>query len=335
MKKRHEILFLDGVHDVSLFEGSFGAGPNPNDFVSLTSTMVIKDRLKTAKLLICISNDEIERRSSKYFPTDLPMGIGPRVGVFVGRARFMTQLCAARHSSQVTRCNLCTCRHKFICVSQQQQQSQRFSISIGDEDDDDDDEYDDDDAKYWKMLSPRPIHTLQNQSFCSKSCSIKYEKEVEQAVPVDLFSVEKHEMGISKKTGVSRLLAATRASFRRNDAAARALRDSMRSLRKLESRTVSLTDIAKIHQNIIDVFNIDLALQYAAASLSDTSIRFLPGKSANWRSNNTKQQTRSIERIKSIYLKHYKTSDAIARDERFPPKWLQRVKEQASSIFPA
>ena len=336
LKTKNPIRFLDGVNGVSLFEGSFGNGPNRSEFAGLTSTMVINDRLKTAKLLAGYEPDEIERRSAKYMPTDMPIGISPMVAVFVGRARFMTQLSAERHPTQVTRCNLCTCRHKFIYQTTTGAQPQRFSVPDDDDGDSDDDDDAHEESTYWRMLSPRTIHTLPTRSFCSKSCAMKYEREVADAVPVDVFDAERHEIGISNsKVGVLRLLAATRASFRRNDAAARALRDSMRSLRKLESRTVSLTDIAKIHQNIIDVFNIDLALQYAAASLSDTSIRFLPGQSANWRSKTSKQQTRSIERVKSIYLKHYNIRDSIARDERFPPRWLQKVKEQATVIFPA
>jgi hypothetical protein len=213
--------------------------------------------------------------------------------------------------------------------------------SSEEEEEDEEDENEPPVASYWSTLSPRPLTALPRRTFCSLACSLAYEDEIRSAIPIRVSDAETHESfsSASGKVGLARVMASTRAAFKRNDAASRALREAMRALKKRQSHTVKFDVFNRMHQNIIDALNIDLGILYAAASLAESPEacvnRQLPATAPGWRDGDVKKFLRAIERVKSIYLQHYKTGEGLARDERFPPRWLLKVKEAATGLFPA
>jgi len=345
--------FLDGTFDVAIFTGKYGDGPsNQARFDVLQPKDVLKDRINTAKRLSELSIDQVLLRSTHYLAEDLPSGVGPRVSAFVGRARFLTQHRANAAPNWRRTCQFANCCREMLCADGTTPSVQANPlladifgdpIVSGDDDEDDDEDNDDQDdnvhhSGYWPSISPRPLTMLPKCMFCSLTCSLAYEHELASSLPVRVCDAEIHETfsSASGKVGLSRTLASTRAAFKRNDAAARALREAMRSIRKRKTSTICTELFAKMHQNIMDVLNVDLGLMYAAASLADSPGascgRLLPATSAGWR--DTPKFSRAIERVKSIYLQYHRKKDGLARDERFPPIWLRKCRDQALVMFP-
>jgi hypothetical protein len=213
-------------------------------------------------------------------------------------------------------------------------------LTSSDEEDDDEDPSTTQTPSYWASLSPYPIASLPRRVFCSLACSLAYDDELASAVPVRVTDAEtsEHFSSASGKVGLARTLASTRAAFKRNDVASRALREASRTLRKRHSSTIKVETILKMHKNIIDVLNVDLGLLYAAASLAESpgacANRQLPATTPGWRECDLKKFGRAIERVKATYVKHWTERDGLARDERFPSKWLVKVREEAAQMFP-
>jgi hypothetical protein len=347
--------FLDGVFGVNLFSGAFGNGPsNPARFDVLTPKDVLQDRLATAKRLSELSIDQVIRKSVKYMATDLPSGVGPRVAAFVGRARFLTQHRSAANPQWAVTCNLATCSCRMLCLDGAmpggvQQSNPALADLFGEPVTSSDEEEDEDEnqappqypvASYWASLCPKALTTLPKRVFCSLACSLAYEDELATAVPVRVTDAESHETfsSASGKVGLARILASTRAAFKRNDAAARALREAMRSVRKRQSSTIRVELFERMHQNVVDVLNVDLGLLYAASALAESpgacQGRLLPATAPGWRDAELKKFARAIERVKAIYVQYHRERDGLSRDERFPPVWLRKVREQAAGLFP-
>lgn len=346
--------FLDGTFGVALFSGAFGNGPsNTTRFDVLTPKDVLQDRVNTANRLSELSIDRVVTKSVNYMASDLPTGVGPRVAAFVGRARFLTQHRAAANPHWATTCNLANCHCKMLCSDGSmaggvQQSNPALADLFGEsvtssEEDEDEDENEPPQypvASYWASLSPKPLTTLPRRVFCSLACSLAYENELSTAVPVRVADAESMETfsSASGKVGLARILASTRAAFKRNDAAARALREAMRSIRKRQRSTIRTELFERMHKNVADVLNIDLGLLYAASALAESpgacQGRLLPATAPGWRDAEIKRFARAIERVKAIYLKHHRESDGLARDERFPPLWLRKVRDQAAGLFP-
>jgi len=344
--------FLDSTFGVSLLTGSYGDGPsNVQRFGVLTPKDVLQDRMNTARRLASLDLNHVVLKSAKYMPGDLPACVGPRVAAFVGRTRFLTQLRAQARPEWVVECGFRSCRCRFLCSDVAAVQSSNPALvdllgeSPASSDDDDDDASSDEDclpgASYWAQLCPRPFTSLPRRVFCSLACSLAYDDEIISGIPIRVSDAETHETSSSArgKLGLPRLLASTRAAFKRNDSAARALRESMRCVKRRPHQTVKTEIFAKMHSNIIDVLNIDLGLLYAAAFLAESPEacvnRQLPATSPSWRDGDVRRFTRAILRVQSLYLEHHKAQDGLARDERFPPKWLLKVREAAPGLFPA
>ena len=341
--------FLDATFGVSLLTGSFGRGPSETQrFAVLTPKDVLQDRLNTARRLASLDVNEVLHRSSKYMPEDLPDGVGPRVSAFVGRSRFITQIRAQDQPGWVVTCGLGSCSCRFLCSERGNVAGPSLvdlfgeqGVSSSEEEEDEEDVTEAPIASYWSQLSPRSLTALPRRTFCSLACSLAYEDEIRSAIPIRVSDAETHESfsSASGKVGLARIVASTRAAFKRNDAAARALRESMRDVRKRQAHNTVKPEIYnRIHQNIIDVLNIDLGLLYAAASLAESPEacvnRQIPATIPGWREGDFKKFLRAIERVKSIYTQHYKTAEGLARDERYPPKWLIKVREAATGLFP-
>jgi len=339
--------FLDGTFGVRLFTGGFGVGPsNPERFNPLTSIDVLHDRVATANRLSTLSIDQVLVKSAKYMSDDLPTGVGPRVAAFVGRARFITQNRANAHPPWRMRCDFATCNCEFLGAANNGSASANpaladiFGEPVTESEASDDDDDEPPVIGYWANACPCPLTTMPKRVFCSLACSLAYEDELVAAVPVRVSDANAYETFSSAngKVGLSRLSASTRAAFRRNDAAVRALREAMRTVKKRTVSTVSHKLVEKIHENIVDVLNVDLALLYAASALAESQeackSRILPATAPGWREGDTRRFSRALERIKSIYLQYHRKADGIARDERFPAPWLRRVREAAEGLFP-
>ena len=345
--------FLDGTFGVELFNGDYGAGPtHQSRFAVLGPKDVLQDRVSSAKRLSQLSVVEVKRRSAKYMASDLPDGVGPRVKAFVGRARFLVQSRIQNNPQWKVVCNLATCSCQMLCSEGAMpggvtQANPVLNDLFGEPVTSSDEEESDDEntppqypvASYWATLSPKPLTTLPRRVFCSLACSLAYEDELLTCVPVRISEAESFETYSSAngKLGLSRTLASTRAAFKRNDSAARALREAMRTVKKRPASTIPHHLIARMHANIIDVLNVDLGLLYAASALAESpgscQGRVLPATAPGWREADVRKFHRAIERVKSLYVADWRDKDGLARDERFPPPWLRKVREEAPRLF--
>lgn len=361
--------FLDATFQVSLFSGSFGAGPaNQERFNVLTPTDIVQDRVVTSRKLSEMEYARVVSRSATYLPTDLPANTGLRVAAFVGRCRFLAQH-AANHSPHWTRtCDLCGCANRMLCAEgtrrhdhvnlfgddddggeddggdgggddgsgQAEEVGQGDDGGVGEGDDvedEEDEEYEDESLAYWNVICPTPLCSLPKFYFCSLGCLQSYQDELAAFVPFTSDDVARFEPKESK-LGLARVLAAARGAYKRNDAAARALRDAKRSMKKRPS-TVSVRTIEQLHKNIVDVLNVDLGVLVAAATLAQSPQvcegLVLPATKPGWRED-VKRFLRATERAKSLYARHAK-GDQLDRDERFPSRFLQEAKRAAVGMF--
>lgn len=345
--------FLDGTFGVELFAGDYGAGPGDQArFAILGPKDVLQDRVTSAQRLSQLSEQEVRRKAAKYMAADLPDSVGVRVAAFVGRARFLVQSRMQNNPQWRIICNLATCSCSMLCSNGAMpggvaQANPVLNDLFGEPMTSSEEESDDDEntppphpvASYWSTLSPKPLTTLPRRVFCSLACSLAYEEELCVCVPVRISEAENFETYSSAngKLGLSRTLASTRAAFKRNDAASRSLREAMRTVKKRSESTIPNALIARMHSNIIDVLNVDLGLLYAAAALAESpgccNGRILPATAPDWREADVRKFHRAIERVKSIYVAHWREKDGLARDERFPPPWLRKVREEAPRLF--
>lgn len=340
--------FLDGVFDVELFDGSYGAGPKEIErFKSLTPIDVLKDRLKSAKKLSTFDEIQIKTRSGHYMPTDLPEGVCMRVGAFVGRCRLLTQCASTAKTAPVVVCDGCGCNRKMLDVSAGRVKptvNDLFGANNNESSDEDDDEYVSRNnswsypaTSYWARILPGTVANLPRRQFCSFRCVKTYEHELSTLIPITAQSLESDECQYSRgKVGLSRVVAVSRASIKRNAAALRALRQSRHAIRRT-SVTIDRNLIETIHENVQDMLNIDLALIQAAAAIAESPIsangRLLPGTQPNWRAEVSKFN-RAIEIAKSIYVANKCGSRSKAVDEREFPAWLRKIRDAALQMYP-
>jgi len=343
--------FLDGVFDVNLFDGSYGAGPNEiKRFQALSPLDLIKDRIQSAKKLATFDDVQIKTRSGHYLPDDLPDGVGMRVAAFVGRCRLLTQ-CVSKSSGVkcVTLCDACTCKRKMLDMGAGRVHElfgTRYVRSSKDDDDDDDDYVAKHDSwsypatSYWARIVPGVMTNLPRLQFCSLRCVRDYEHELSMVMPINTKGLESHECqsSVKSKVGLSRVVAVSRISIKRNAAAVRALRQSRHAVRRMRSTTLGSNVVEAIHRNVEDMLNIDLGLLQAAASIAESPVaangRLLPGTQTDWRADPQKW-SRAIEIAKSIYVAN-KGTDSRSKvvDEREFPSWLRKVRDAALTMYP-
>jgi hypothetical protein len=344
---------MDRTFKVELFSGSYGDGvTNIERFNVLSPKDIICDRISTAKRLAELSNEAVAIRTKKYIPCDLPSGVGIRVSAFVGRARLITQYQSSRKPEFCADCSFARCRRRLMCLSIPTATTAELLPNPAvegtdvdpqaDSDSSDDDDTDDVDVSqnYWAMASPRSISRPQRVRFCTLACSLAFEAEVTAALPIRLSEIDSHESfkDATGKVGLTRVLASTRAAFKRNAAVARAIREAMRVHKKMELPSISYITVQKMHQNVIDALNVDLGLLFAAATLAVSpnicANRTLPATAPNWRQNPEKW-SRVLERVKSLYLQHTDGKFEMCQDERFLPVWLKKVRSEAENIISA
>jgi hypothetical protein len=178
---------------------------------------------------------------------------------------------------------------------------------------------------------------LPSRKFCSLVCFKAYTSHLRNVLPVSAYDVESYESTYvtAGKVGLSRISSACRAAFKRNTAIARTLRITKR---KGGTGNIVTEDLAsRIHSNIIDMLNVDLAILFAAAYIAESPsasiARLLPATYDDWRSD-WRKWSRAIEVAKSVYTQHSRGSKVLAYDETQLPMWLSKVREKATIMFP-
>ena len=340
--------FNDAIFGVTLAMGSVGRGPrDASKFDVLKPADVVNDRQKTAEKLLTLDVIQVERRCSHYTPTDIPLGVSTRVAAFLGRARMLTQHVARRHPNCSRVCDLATCAHVFLHEPTRAAAAPVPPSGAGvhpatttttgvDETSDDDD---DDDDFYWRSLSSTTSTTspLPPKIFCSHACASSFDEEVRAAIPitVDQFD-DSDDEHLTGKVGLSRTVAALRSAFKRNDAAARTLREAMRAFKRKANSTLSLATVERMHRDVADCLNVDLALLFAAAALAESppsaARRLLPGTNSRWR-RDARPWLSAVARIRVLMSAHQKSHEGVTADQRMPPRWLCKVRDEAKTLF--
>lgn len=338
------VRFLDRTFGVSLFEGSYGSGPaDPAKFDVLNVRDALHDRTKIALRLACMDNTQLEK-CKKYIPVDI-FGVSPRVAAFVGRARMITQRLAARNPQTCLPCSRAGCGRMLLhdrsatCVGPPPVNTDAPIVEDAGSESSSESESDAEDTgnEYWSVLALRPRTKLLPRVFCSCACAQAYDEEVACAIPIELNDIEKTFSCPDGKVGLSRVAVEARSCFSRNAAVARAFRAAVRSCGHIKQTTISKSVVLKMHQDVTDALNVDLALVYAASILAESQTacagRVLPATSAAWR-DEAKAWRSAIRAIQQIYSRKWRPKDGIVTDQRLLPPWLQSIRNHVFTLFP-
>jgi hypothetical protein len=323
------VRFLDGTFGVDVFSGSVGDGPrDPSRFNNTSPAQCISDRAKSARKLEEMADDVLMSRLTSYYPTDIPKNVNVRVGMLIGRCRYLTQRCSQSHA--VARCTHCDARF-FVFETTN---NATAAASEDNNDNDDDSESDvEPDAPSQKASSGSsgPLHwdsvalhqiDLNQSMVCSLKCHMASKSLLERVLP-DMFEIEQTRIGIH---GVCET---ARNCIKRNAAYDRKLR--------LQRKSHQSAKAMAIMRRCEEMLDIDTALCLAAAKVADVRALTqeaieLPGEKMGWRYRRG-CYVKQIERIKSIYNQGDGPNAPLVVDEGRLPKWVSRCVAIAPSLF--
>ena len=331
--------FGDGLFGVSLFLGSFGLGPtNIASIDSMRIGSIVADRSQQAQKLAKMSSIEVQTKTARYQPTDLPLAVHPRVAALVGRSRFVAQRMRAITDNLVTVCDVCG-QHTINAATY----SYHMGDGAGSDSDDDDDEPAPGSSSYWSLCNPCAPTVVNLPRCCSLKCELVVKDELAEAVPVNLDSLNYQEdWDLRKKSGLNRTLALPRAVLKRNAAVARLLRASARS--NSVRRFLSQSTFDRLRSDLVQKLNIDTALVLAAASIATSPslsrMRPLPGglqwRDHHWNRALTICKARYTEHrtLKNKRRTHSPRDETLIVDELSLPSWARSVIDSALNLFP-
>lgn len=322
LQERGPARFLDGAFGVDLFNGAVGTGPrNPTRFARVTPLQCLSDRLKSAKKLAEMSEIVLHSRCGGYYPTDVPSSVHVRVGMLVGRARYLVQRCRQLHGT--TQCS--HCGRVFFTFDTANATGAAFEEIDGESSSDDDD----DDATngppaplYWDSVALTPLD-LDPERVCCLACHLSAKQLLENVLPSS-FELQ------PKKFGFVGVAETARLCLKRNVAYERQLRANRKG--------VATAKESALMRRCVEMLNVDAALCLCAARTAEVRMlreaaMVLPGELKAWRDGRG-GYVKQLERIKSIYREHGgTTSGKLVTDEHRPPKWLGKCLETASWLF--
>jgi hypothetical protein len=340
--------FLEGIKHINVFDGDYGAGPkNTAKFENITKAGLLRDRFNTAQQLTLLDTLQLNSRVLHYRPTDVPAAVGTRVAVFVGRVRSLAQIYAQRHADEIQECSICgqtTIRGPQQNLSSEPPSSSNDFIVNSDEDDDDEFECNSaGTASFWKIAGPELatfLKTTNAPNTCCAACKSVYSEEFRQAVPITAEFLDNWEARHvpAHCHGLSRVFTTAKALQRRNAAVVRALREARRQCKANHRASISINVVERIHELLMDMLNVDLAVVLAAAALAESPImcatRVLPACSAVWREDAARWKG-VIQSVRAIYFEH---SGHRQREKPLTfleqPKWVRHVIDCAPELFP-
>jgi hypothetical protein len=341
--------FLEGIKHINVFEGHYGDGPkNTTKFQNITKTGLLRDRFNTAQQLTLLDTWQLNSRVLHYRPSDVPTAVGTRVAVFIGRVRSLAQIYANRHADEMQECSICG--KMTIRGAQQNLHSEEPSSTSNDfvvnSDEDDDDEFECNSAgtaSFWKIAGPELATFLQTThapNTCCVACESAYSDEFRQAVPITAEFLDNWEARHvpAHCHGLSRVFTTAKVLQRRNAACVRALREARRQCKANTKASISINVIERIHELLMDMLNVDLAVVLAAAALAESPImcttRMLPACSAVWREDAARWKN-VIQRVRAIYFDqsgHRQREKPLTFLDQ--PKWVRHVIDCAPELFP-
>jgi len=318
LRERFPARFLDGVFDVDVFSDVVGTGPgDPSRFSQVTARQCLADRLKSAKRLSTMDEATLRSRSSAYYPMDVPTCVHLRVGVLVGRVRYMAQRCRQNHAT--TQCEHCGATFLTFDVAPIHAISSSSSSSSSS----DDDETVPTPPLYWESVAMSGAQLNINPNrVCSMACHLSSTALLEKLLP------EEFEL-TPKNGGFAGVVETARLCIKRNEIYYRQLRVVRKSNLKTNEHTLI--------RRCIDLLNIDTCLCLCAARVVDVPVLrdeavVLPGQFFGWRDERGKY-TKALEIIKSNFQQHGGMCGGLITDENRPPKWVAKSLNSISHIF--
>jgi hypothetical protein len=323
LQERGPVRFLDGTFGVDLFNGAVGTGPrDPSRFSRVTPLQCLSDRLKSAKRLSTMDATVLHSRSGSYFPSDVPSSVNVRVGMLVGRARYMVQRC--RQLNATTQCSHCG-RVFFTFDTATASGAAAFEEIDGTSSSSEED----DDATggplaplYWDSVALVPLD-LDPSRVCSLACHLSAKQLLENVLP-ETFELQPKKLGFVGVAETARLC------LKRNVAYERQLR--------MTRKRVQTAKESALMRRCTEMLNLDTALCLCAARTAEVRLlreaaMVLPGELEAWRDGRG-IYIKQLERLKSLYHQHGgSTSGKLVTDEHRPPKWLGKCLETASWLF--
>ena len=338
--------FRDGLFGIPIFLGSFGTGPsNVASIDSMRIGSIVADRSQQAQKLAKMSLSEVQAKTARYQPSDLPPSVHPRVGALVGRARFVAQRIRMITNNTVSACGVCG-NHTINAATYTYSFHAAGPLDSDDESDHEDgeDEVSSRQSTYWQLCNPCAPTVVNFPTCCSLECELVVKDELAEAVPVNLEQLNYDEdWELRKKSGLNRTLALPRSVLKRNAAVARKLRAAARSTRT--RRFLSQSTFDRLRGDLIKKLNVDTTLVLAAAGVATSPslarMRPLPG-GVQWRDLNW---NRALTICKSRYTEHKTKKDkkrhtnppreeTLIVDELNLPAWCRSAIDSSLSLFP-
>lgn len=322
LQERGPLRFLDGVLGVDLFNGEIGTGPrDPSRFARITPLQCLSDRLKSAKRLSTMNATVLKSRSSSYFPTDVPSSVHVRVGMLVGRARYLVQRCRQLHAT--TQCSHCgSVFFTFDTPTATGAAFEEIDSSSTDDDENDDATAAPPAPLYWDSVALTPLD-LDPSRVCSMACHLAAKQFLQDLLP------ESFELP-PKKFGFVGVAETARLCLKRNSAYDRKLR--------VTRKRVQTAKESALMRRCVEMLNIDTALCLCAARTAEVrmlrdSAMVLPGELEAWRDRRG-IYIKQLERIKSIYHQHGGSSHGkLVTDQHQPVRWIAKCVDASSWLF--
>mgnify|MGYP006077162139 CR=1 FL=1 len=326
--------FLDGLPSgLTLFMGPTSINLPDEDVKKLKMRDIVADRLQTIGKLELMAVD-LPRKVhliSTHHPDDLSTNIPGPVRVFVSRCRSMIRtMRRLKKAALFVQCSNCNCNRCFYSGEPSESWAHAPVSEEADEQSDDEDEHSSN--AYWQIATGGGIATKPDtQRFCCQACADQHSIHLKCMMPDNNLALDSDDG--AKKSGRARVGEAFRLALRRNEMAARALRNS-----KSRSRTnlaVSPEELRQ-HRNLrITALNVDLGVLYASSLIAESATmcrgKVLPGSAMYWR-DDPLYYSKTLAGVFRIY-NTVRREEGIISNLLTMPKFLEVVSSRSSKLL--
>jgi hypothetical protein len=326
--------FLDGLPSgLALFSGPTSINLPDEEVKKLKLRDIVADRLQTVGKLELMAVD-LPRKVhlvNTHHPDDLSSNVPGPVRVFVARCRSMIRTVRRlKKGSLFVQCNNCNCNRCFYTGEPSECWAHASSSEDPVEESDDEEEHSS--STYWQTAAgDGPSTKPDTQRFCCQACADQHAMHLKLMMPDNNLALDSDDG--AKKSGRARVGEAFRMALRRNEMAARALRNS--KTRSRSNLAVSPEEL-RLHRNMrITALNVDLGVLYASSLIAESEAmsrgKVLPGSAMYWRDDPT-YYSKTLTGVCKIYST-LKREEGIISNLLTMPRFLDVVSSKVSKLF--
>lgn len=322
--------FLDGLpQSVQLFSGSTHMAQKLVDsqLAKLKYKDIIGDRLSTmSKLERMKKIDSRKMQLCKESRGDLHNSIPGPVCVLIARCRAVCQgVRRVKNARLFVQCANCNCNRVFYTG----EFHERWHASV------DDDDAEDDESIYWQRLfsvnGTNSTYECATKRFCSQACTLEHSIHLQAMLPDSGPLLDADDA--ATRVGRSRVAQSLKLALKRNEHAARSLRNSRSRVRG--NLAVDSKEIQAHRDMHIDALNVDVGILYAASIIAESSVlskhKLLPGSKLYWR-DDALYWARALACVTKIYI-GMKRKEGIVSSLLTMPRFLEVIQAKAHTMF--